>query len=467
MFHGDSSYLTPVQFRQMAGRAGRRGFDLEGRVIFQGVTLQKVSKLLAAPLYPLHGHMHFKPTLLLRYLVLLHNTDKQSVKETVKATLRTLLQGTLDAGEREEEARSGRRSAGLSLPERHFRACLELLFRLGLIDRHTRPIGLAGLVTHLDYHEPANLALAHLLHTGTLTRCVAHAHAVGGWEVAGRRLMMLLAHLFNPVLLPSFARREDYLAEANSIVLLPSVAQLDANVAADMARFNGIVLEAYADVAHAPTAIMPNRQGGPQSMPGAGASAGAGTGPLDGGLPLINQKTAEMLRRAQVQEQPQQIQRSAVDETLRSLLRGPGSSVVAAGSVSNMSAPGAGRRSYPSLQSLLLSLPLHTFDSSAIPVLQRCDPHGRPFQLNSYAYDYYQHGIYPSILRVNRLADSTAFALLSDWRSTLATVAAAVRQVAEPQLLEDAQSPTSILVRALAYVENKFRTHIDELKRAH
>jgi len=35
-------------FRQMAGRAGRRGFDLMGNIIFLGMPFEKISQLVAS-----------------------------------------------------------------------------------------------------------------------------------------------------------------------------------------------------------------------------------------------------------------------------------------------------------------------------------------------------------------------------------------------------------------------------------
>jgi hypothetical protein len=199
VFFGDSSYLTPVQYRQMSGRAGRRGYDVEGRVVFVGIPVAKITRLLAVALFPLVGHMHFSPPTLLRYLILMHDTKESDVRDHTLNTLQTLLTNTL----LESGAVVHRRgTSGLSLPERHYSACLELLFRLGLINNQTQPIGLAGLVSHLSYHQPANLALAHLLQSGSLARCIAHAEKVGGLEVAGRRLMMILCHLFNQVSYP-------------------------------------------------------------------------------------------------------------------------------------------------------------------------------------------------------------------------------------------------------------------------
>ncbi|CAF4574862.1 unnamed protein product, partial [Rotaria magnacalcarata] len=42
---------------------------------------------------------------------------------------------------------------------------LDFLYRLDLIDRHGNLIGLAGLLTHLHYYEPANILLVYLMDT--------------------------------------------------------------------------------------------------------------------------------------------------------------------------------------------------------------------------------------------------------------------------------------------------------------
>jgi hypothetical protein len=45
VFAGNSVFLTALNFRQCAGRAGRRGFDLLGNILFLGIFLQRVFRL--------------------------------------------------------------------------------------------------------------------------------------------------------------------------------------------------------------------------------------------------------------------------------------------------------------------------------------------------------------------------------------------------------------------------------------
>jgi ATP-dependent RNA helicase DDX60 len=48
IFAGENMFLSPLSYNQMAGRAGRRGFDSLGNIIFFGVPLAKIVRVTSA-----------------------------------------------------------------------------------------------------------------------------------------------------------------------------------------------------------------------------------------------------------------------------------------------------------------------------------------------------------------------------------------------------------------------------------
>jgi len=59
VFAGDSLELNPLNFRQCAGRAGRRGFDNVGNVLFVGVRLDRIQRLMLSKLPKLVSKLLF------------------------------------------------------------------------------------------------------------------------------------------------------------------------------------------------------------------------------------------------------------------------------------------------------------------------------------------------------------------------------------------------------------------------
>jgi superfamily II RNA helicase len=55
IFSGDSVFLTALNYRQAAGRAGRRGFDMLGNVVFHGISLSKIHRLISSRLPDING----------------------------------------------------------------------------------------------------------------------------------------------------------------------------------------------------------------------------------------------------------------------------------------------------------------------------------------------------------------------------------------------------------------------------
>jgi superfamily II RNA helicase len=146
VFSGDSVFLTALNFRQASGRSGRRGFDLLGNVVFQGISRERASRLLSSRLPELTGHFPITTTLVLRLFTLLN--DSKSSPYAVKAINSLLSQPRLYLG-------------GQSFKEQvlhHLRFSIEYLRRNDLLGPGGEPVNFTSCVSHLYYTENSSFA---------------------------------------------------------------------------------------------------------------------------------------------------------------------------------------------------------------------------------------------------------------------------------------------------------------------
>jgi hypothetical protein len=209
MFAGDSVFLTALNYRQAAGRAGRRGFDMLGNVVFLGVSPAKVFRLMSSKLPDLHGHFPITTSLVLRLATLLHETKNSPfATETINSILS---QSRLYLG-----------SPDLKMAVlHHLRFSIEYLRRQSLLDADGAPLNFAGCVSHLYYAENAAWAFHALLSAGYFHDLCKDV------EVNPDRvcltLMLVLSHIFGRRLCPR--SEEEYVEEvvkhSPSVVFLP------------------------------------------------------------------------------------------------------------------------------------------------------------------------------------------------------------------------------------------------------
>lgn len=198
-----------VQYRQCAGRAGRRGYDLLGKVVFYGLAMDRAQRLTLSRLPSLGVNFPVTSTLILRLFNLLEGSDYAPT--AVKSVQKLFRLPRISLGSEE----------GKHQLLHHLRFTIDYLRRTRLLDEKGRPFNLSGIVAQLYYTEPSNLALVALLRNGILHGICCQPSMIQ----AKRNFILLMSHLFGRRYLPGSYLRDENLAEtikkSPSIVILP------------------------------------------------------------------------------------------------------------------------------------------------------------------------------------------------------------------------------------------------------
>lgn len=182
VFSGDSVFLTALNFRQAAGRAGRRGFDVLGNVVFQGMNFNKVCRLLSSRLPDLNGHFPITTSLVLRLFTLINETQHSAYATNAINAL--LSQPRLYLGGAEAK----------DTVLHHLRFSIEYLRRQSLLSESGVPLNFAGAVSHLSYMEDAGFAFHALLKDGYLHQLCSKIYRKP--QDVLLELMLTMSHLF-------------------------------------------------------------------------------------------------------------------------------------------------------------------------------------------------------------------------------------------------------------------------------
>ncbi|KAK5073495.1 hypothetical protein LTR64_007368 [Lithohypha guttulata] len=209
IFAGDSVFLTALNYRQCAGRAGRRGFDLLGNVVFHGVSRQKVSRLISSRLPDLNGHFPITTTLVLRLFTLLHESNNS--KYAVDAINSLLSQPRLYMGGESFKSQT----------MHHLRFSIEYLRQQELLGSDGAPLNFAGLVSHLYFTENSSFAFHALLKEGYFNELCSGVREKE--QETLETLMLVMAHLFKRILCrrADAEYREKVVKPSSSMVFLP------------------------------------------------------------------------------------------------------------------------------------------------------------------------------------------------------------------------------------------------------
>nr|XP_033713399.1 probable ATP-dependent RNA helicase DDX60 isoform X4 [Tursiops truncatus] len=193
VFAQNSVYLDALNYRQMSGRAGRRGQDLGGDVYFFGIPLPKIEKLIKSNVPELRGQFPLSISLILRLMLLASKADDP---EDAKAKALSVLKHSLI---------SFKQPRALEMLKLYFLFSVQFLVKEGYLDQEGNPTGFAGLVSHLHYHEPSNLVFVSFLVRG-LFHNLCQPTRKGSKHFSQdvmEKLVLVLANLFGRKYLPA------------------------------------------------------------------------------------------------------------------------------------------------------------------------------------------------------------------------------------------------------------------------
>jgi hypothetical protein len=365
VFSGDSVFLTALNFRQAAGRAGRRGFDMLGNVVFHGVSMSKIHKLISSRLPDLNGHFPITTTLVLRLFTLLHSSDNS--KFAIRSVNALLSQPRLYLGG--EEAKM--------TVLHHLRFSIEYLRRQHLLDGNGVPLNLAGAVSHLYFTENSSFAFHALLKDGYFHQlCTKFAT---NQEAVLRELMLTMSHLFGR----RYCRQADkeYIQEvvkgSPSIVFLPTLPEAAADI---LRRHNKSTLEIF--TAYVQTFVDQHVKQPDNTLPLTELKAGSDTSkPLQG-----NRKKASLKARSTF------VALSGHDDT------------------------------FESIHDLCSTSRSGVFLEEAVVPHVGLYPEDSELPLNAYLYDYFNHSNPSALISANRIRRGDIWFVLNDFSMVLATI---------------------------------------------
>lgn len=367
VFSGDSAYLTALNFRQAAGRAGRRGFDFLGNVVFQGLSRQKVCRLVSSRLPDLNGHFPITTTLVLRLFILLH--ESKQAPYAVRAINSILSCPRIYLG--------GPESKHTVL--HHLRFSIEYLRQNWLLDRQGAALNFAGIVSHLYYTENSSFAFHALLSGGYFHRLCKNVYKRPTETL--RTLMLVLSHIFGrqplrPSVLESWEARD----KSTSVVVLP---QLPDSAAATLKSHNEKTLRVYSS--YVTTFIKQHIHDSDSTLPLTGTECG-GNHPAKDVSPLM-----PFLKPTRV--------------------------------TSSFVALSGHRDKWDNIPDLCNTVRSGVWlEQSAIPHVQVAPGDGRA-PLNAYLYDFFKHGNAHALVTENMIRRGDLWFSLNDFSLVLATIA--------------------------------------------
>ncbi|XP_041483876.1 probable ATP-dependent RNA helicase DDX60 [Lytechinus variegatus] len=399
IFACEDLWLKPLTYRQMAGRSGRRGFDLVGNVIFYCVPPQKIQHLITSGLPNLRGHFPFSVSLVVRLMVLTHSSeDKRDAHEKVLSLLKHPFV-CHKAADMEEVAKH------------FFLFSVDYLIHAGLLDMSGTPIGLSRLATHLHYHEPANLIFVTMLQEGAFHKlCKPNMDGSFSQSVM-EKLVCVLGNMFGRITMPGSVVQRIKSEGVHSKVVFGESVVMPKEFSDILKKHNEDVLEVFRSYVHTVCDYAAKRDDGVKqnvlplskvaiqppvlSPPSLNASGEEGN--------LITKLTASSNKSTTLS--PFVMTSGNTDKDLEKF---------------DADISQAIRQGVHIEQSKIPTL---------IPAEDLADKRGKKVYLNAYTYDFFKHGSKKLIERENGLQSGETFDKLKDFVLVIASISVALEEL--------------------------------------
>lgn len=383
VFAQNSIYLDALNYRQMSGRAGRRGQDHLGDVYFFNIPLPKIEKLIKSKVPELRGQFPFSITLILRLMLLVSRGDDP---EDAKAKVLSVLKHSL---------LSFKQPRVMEMLKLYFLFSLQFLMKEGYIDQEGNPMGFAGLVSHLHYHEPSNLVFVYFLVRG-LFHNLCQPTTKGSKHFSQdtmEKLLLVLANLFGRRYLPA-KFQDTTLKFYQSKVFLDDLPE---DFSAALNEYNMNVTKDFASFLQIVSKLADMKQ--------------------EYELPLSKiEFTGKECEGSQLVSHLMNCKEARVAVSPFACLSGNFDS--------DLLQPGISDH---------LTLRTIGINHTQAPVLwlQKFDNQGRRIPLDAYALDFYKHGSLMGLVQDNRLNAGAAYILLKDFALTIKAISVSLRELCE------------------------------------
>uniref|UniRef100_UPI00398E78A8 probable ATP-dependent RNA helicase DDX60 n=1 Tax=Pristiophorus japonicus TaxID=55135 RepID=UPI00398E78A8 len=418
VFLDDSVSLDALQYRQMSGRAGRRGFDVIGNVVFYSVPMPKVQRLLKASVPLLNGQFPLSVSLVLRLMLLVAEAEDRM---DAKAKALSLLQHSMLCYDKQKK------QLVLKL---YFLFCLQFLLKEGFVDLDGTPQGFAGLVTHLHSHEPANFVFVSFLVKGLFhkictlrEKSAIKAGSPRFSDEVMESLLLILANIFGRIHLPSCSTEKSWATLHQSKVFLEDLPEEFADA---VNEYNRTIQEIF------------------------GCFLLSASNQAD----MVEECHLPLSRISFEGVQPLQ----TCDAKSVAELTTPGNHPTTAVSPFACLSGITNLDLFKTYNVDSISLRTIEVSSSNIPVLNlvKYDQQGRKMPLNAYALDFYKHGSLKALLNDNMLHLGDAYNVLNDFQLTISSISTSLKELCD--------NKDDVVVLAFEQLKDTFNQKFEKIK---